>query len=237
MLLFSSALVLYSFSSLCIKVAMNDYGVSAQEVLYYVSLVVLLCFYVSSRSNKEDILNIPSSQHKLLFFRCLGGFLSDILLYMAFGYTNYSKAICIFFTNTLMLPFFASCLLKEPIRKGDVIGICFGFAGMMLIIQPYKSLGESHDESQDMQKKADMTAEIIGDLLALAAAVAGALAIVYVRQVTQNLHNSVIGFYYTLSNLLLSPLWMFLVQRKQYPNYSWPLLGILVGTGALYFAM
>ena len=56
MLLFSSALVLYSFSSLCIKVAMNTYGMSAQEVLYYVSLVVLLCFYFSSSSNKVDIL-------------------------------------------------------------------------------------------------------------------------------------------------------------------------------------
>ena len=77
--------------------------------------------------------------------------LSDILLYMAFGYTNYSKAICIFFTNTLMLPFFARCILKEQIRKGDIIGICFGFAGMILIIQPYKSLGISDDKEIAVQ--------------------------------------------------------------------------------------
>ena len=60
--------------------------------------------------------------------------MSDIFLYMAFAYTNYSKAICIFFTNTLMLPFFARCILKEKILKWDVIGISVGFVGMILII-------------------------------------------------------------------------------------------------------
>ena len=234
MLLFSSALILYSFSSLCIKVAMNTYLMSAQEVLYYVSLVVLLCFYFSSSSNKVDILKIPPAQYKVLLLRCIGGFLSDIFLYMAFAYTNYSKAICIFFTNTLMLPFFARCILKEKILKWDVLGICIGFAGMILIVQPYKVVGNA---PQSDENKAALLNEIIGDLLALAAAVAGALAIVYVRQVTQNLHNSVIGFYYTLSNLLLAPLWTFIVQRKAFPEYSWALFGILIGTGLLYFAM
>ena len=66
--------------------------------------------------------------------RCLGGFLSDIFLYMAFEYTNYSKAICIFFINTLLIPFFARCILKEKVMKWDVFGILVGFAGMILII-------------------------------------------------------------------------------------------------------
>ena len=70
--------------------------------------------------------------------RILAGFLSDVVLYSAFQYTSYSKAICIFFTNTLMIPFFARCILKEKIKKTDCFAILIGFAAMIMIIQPFK---------------------------------------------------------------------------------------------------
>ena len=67
---------------------------------------------------------------------------------MAFAYTNYSKAICIFFINTLLIPFFARCILKEKILKWDIFGIVVGFAGMILIIQPYKAVGNDSNSSE-----------------------------------------------------------------------------------------
>ena len=75
--------------------------------------------------------------YSAIMMRILGGFFSDILLYIAFTYMNYSKGICIFFMNTLMIPLFARCILKEPILKVDAFGILMGFAGMILIIQPF----------------------------------------------------------------------------------------------------
>jgi drug/metabolite transporter (DMT)-like permease len=105
-------------------------------MLYYVSLIVLIGFYLSSKGN--DILNIPPNLYISIFMRILGGFFSDILLYIAFNYMSYSRGICIFFTNTLMIPIFARCILKEPILKIDAFGIAMGFAGMLLIVQPFK---------------------------------------------------------------------------------------------------
>ena len=92
----------------------------------------MLGFYISSKGN--DILNIPPNMYHAVFMRILGGFLSDILLYIAFNRMNYSKGICIFFMNTLMIPIFARCILKEPILKIDSFGIVMGFVGMFLII-------------------------------------------------------------------------------------------------------
>jgi drug/metabolite transporter (DMT)-like permease len=80
------------------------------------------------------MLDIPPEMYKPLFYRCLGGFFSEILLYMAFAQTQYSKAICIFFTNTLMIPFFAKCILGEKVIKWDLIAITIGFIGMILIV-------------------------------------------------------------------------------------------------------
>jgi drug/metabolite transporter (DMT)-like permease len=69
--------------------------------------------------------------------RVVCGFLSDVLLFAGFNYTNYSKALCIFFTNTLMIPFFAKCIVKEKLLKWDIFGIFVGFLGMILVIHPY----------------------------------------------------------------------------------------------------
>ena len=69
-----------------------------------------------------------------MFMRIIGGFLSDVLLYAAFRYTNYSRSICIFFTNTLMIPFFACCILKEKVGKWDILALLLGFGGMILIV-------------------------------------------------------------------------------------------------------
>ena len=106
--------------------------------MYYVSLVVCLCFYALAKSSGHDVLAVPGYMYQSIFFRILFGFFSDIFLYIAFNYTNYSKGVCIFFTNTLMIPFFGRCILKEKILKVDILAIAAGFVGMILIIQPFK---------------------------------------------------------------------------------------------------
>ena len=65
------------------------------------------------------------------------GCLNDILLYMAFNYVSYSKAICTFYTCTLMVPFFGKWILNEEVYKADYIAIVVGFVGMLLIVQPF----------------------------------------------------------------------------------------------------
>jgi drug/metabolite transporter (DMT)-like permease len=69
-----------------------------------------------------------------MFYRVLTGFLSDIILYIAYAYTSQSKAVCIFFSLSLMVPAMGFVILKEKINKGDMVGILLGFGGMLLII-------------------------------------------------------------------------------------------------------
>jgi len=69
-----------------------------------------------------------------LFIRVFCGSFADIALFTAFGYTNYSRAFCIFFTNNLMLPFMAKWLLNEKVKFWDVVGIVSGFGGVLVLV-------------------------------------------------------------------------------------------------------
>jgi drug/metabolite transporter (DMT)-like permease len=102
--------------------------------MYYFSIVTVILSYLSTKAYKEDILELEQSTYKGVVGRFIMGYFSDILLFVAFTYTNYSKGICIFFTNTLMIPFFASCILKEKVKKVDIVAILLSFIGMILII-------------------------------------------------------------------------------------------------------
>lgn len=113
-------------------------------------------------------MNIPPSMYSAITMRILGGFFSDNFLYIAFTYMSYSKGICLFFMNTLMIPLFARCILKEPILKADGVGIAIGFVGMILIVQPFKEEVKS--------------SEITGAIFALIAAVGGSMSIVFMRK-------------------------------------------------------
>ena len=128
------------------------------------------------------------------------GYFSDIFLFVAYVYTSYSKCQCIFFTNTLMIPFFAKCILNENIKKVDIVAILLSFIGMILIIQPFKS---STGPTSDMQQ------ELIGVGLAMVAAATGALSMICNKKASSKVHHSKMTCYYTMANVLFSPIWSF----------------------------
>jgi drug/metabolite transporter (DMT)-like permease len=96
-----------------VKVSLQKFTLTPQEVSYYVSLVAVPLHYANNVVHKEDVLNIPHNLYFAMLVRVVGGFLSDIFLFFALTLTNYSKATTIFFTNTLMIPFMARAILKE----------------------------------------------------------------------------------------------------------------------------
>ena len=98
MLIFSVAMLIFALNTLLIKITTQKFNLTTQELMYYFNLVTLFLMWVSSRIHEQDITDIPSELRLPLLKRVAGGFFSDILLYMAFRYTNYSKAICIMLT-------------------------------------------------------------------------------------------------------------------------------------------
>lgn len=148
---------------------------------------------------------MPSNLLGPLIVRGVSGFFSDIFTYLAYNYTSFSKTQAIFFTNTLMIPFFALCILKEPLRKQDIIAIIISFVGMILIIQPFKTDSLESVEGESFWDS--FKYELVGIVFALLGAVSGALAIIFNRKVSQELHFTVVAFWYVSSNVLLCPIW------------------------------
>ena len=169
-MLFAGALVIYSFQTLMIKIVQKNNRISPQELLYYFSIVTCVLSYATTKVYKEDLTKLEPSTYKAVIGRFITGYFSDIFLFVAYLYTSFSKCQCIFFTNTLMIPLFAKCMLNEKIKKVDVVAILISFVGMILIVQPFKGSEVTKDE---------MTNDLIGIGLALFAAANGALSVIY----------------------------------------------------------
>lgn len=108
-------IIYYTAQCLAVKVVMLKYIITSQEILYYMSIVGAVCFYAYAYKQDLDLLGFPAKLRWVMFWRVLTGSVMDVVLYMAFRYTSYSKALCIFYTNSMMLPFFAHYLIHEPI--------------------------------------------------------------------------------------------------------------------------
>ena len=132
--LFSFSIALYSVYCMFIKIAMSTYQLSVPEINYYCALWLVVMFYIFARQQKLDIFNVPKEAQRDLLFRCIFGVLSDVLLFVAFEFTSFSKAFSLFFVNTLMAPFLGRAILGEPIKKWDIIGILCGFGGMLMLV-------------------------------------------------------------------------------------------------------
>jgi drug/metabolite transporter (DMT)-like permease len=165
-----------------------------------------------------------------LFGRVSSGFTADCCLFIAFGFTNMSKAYCIFFTNNLMLPFCGRLFLKEPIKMWDIVGLTFGFGGMMLLVQPWVT-------ASDAEQEAEMKNDMLGCIIAFVAAVCAALSLTVGKTLSTDNRISwkIIPFYYMVGSSLFAPLWSLLVPPvtsvEQIPHYDYGLYLLMIGAG------
>lgn len=199
------------------------------ELTYYYSLVCLVPMYAQVKFYKQDILAVPSHLYLTIGNRLLFGVLTDVFLYLSFAYTSYSKGMCIFFLNTIMIPFIASFILKESVKKSDIVAILISFAGMLIIINPFNNSAAGNRTS--------FKNDIIGILLAFVGAFVSALAVVLNKRLADSLHFSLVNIYYQASCCLLNPLLLFFQQRAIFPLYSWSLLGHIVAISLSFWLM
>ena len=175
---------------------------------------------------------MPSEVAVKLWGRVTTGFIADTSLFLAFSFTNMSKAYCIFFTNNLMLPFLARCFLGEKFKLWDVIGIIFGFGGMILLVQPWvvkdDEAGLNAEESKDM----------IGCAIAFMAAVSAASSLTIGKSLSteSRIHWKIIPLYYVIGCSLYAPIWSFLIPPvtnvDEIPLYGYGLYLLMAGAGA-----
>merc|ERR1711935_359584 len=97
---------------------------------------------------------------------------------------------------------------------------------MILIIQPFK-----HD------KNSNFVSDIIGIAFSFGAAICAALAVIFNKDLSDNLHFSVVSCWYMGSISILSPIWSFFQQTSGHPEYCWGLVGYTVAIGVGFYVM
>jgi drug/metabolite transporter (DMT)-like permease len=222
--MFTLGCIFYSFYCLLIKLALYKFEISVAEIVYLISCWAVPLFFISAKLNKQDVLKIPGNNQVDLFWRCLNGVLCDILMFVSYEYTTYSKGFCLFMSNTLLAPFLAYYMLNEPIKRWDIIGIGLGFTGMICLIQPWKT-----DANVDAHK------DMIGCCFGLMAAFAAAVAFVYQKRLADALHYTVQPFHYMLTGNFFNSIWGFVSPSVKVTRYSGELYLWTVGAALLIF--
>ena len=114
-----------------------------------------------------------------------------------------------------MAPFQAKAILGEPIKKWDIIGIVFGFIGMLMIIRPFGSTSSDvTDVSSVDQDSSGVSKDLIGSGISLFAAFNAALAIIYIRKLSDQVHCTLQPMYYMLAMAIFCPIWSLFMPVK-----------------------
>jgi len=83
-----------------------------------------------------------------------------------------------------------------------------------------------------------MVKDLIGCLVALFSAVFSALAVVTNKGLADNLHFSVVNFYYIMSNVLFCPIWIFMAPHSNNNTiFNGELFGYVLVCGIGFFLM
>ena len=184
------------------------------ELTYYVSLMMVVLLSLSAKFYKKDIFAIAKRAQFDLFCRALWGFFSDVLLFVAFQYTAYSKAFCLFFTCPLMCPFLARCIIGEAIKLWDIVAIVLSFIGMLMLVQPFGGGQPAQEVLDGVTTESEPSTDLLGCSIALLAALFAALAVVYLRKLADQVHFTVVPMYNLLGATILSPIWSIIAPVK-----------------------
>ena len=131
-------------------------------------------------------------------------------MFVSYEYISYSKGLCLFMTNTLIAPFLASHMLKERIKRWDIIGILLGFCGMIFLIQPWKTKDEGSNVGNNF----------VGCCFGLGASFSAAVAFFYQKRLADDIHFTIQPFYYTLTANLFNSIWGFTAPSSKVARYS-----------------
>lgn len=71
----------------------------------------------------------------------------------------------------------------------------------------------------------------------MVAAATGALSMICNKKASAKVHHSKMTCYYTMANVLFSPIWSFFQQREEYPVYDGVLIAYILGIGVTFWAM
>ncbi|UIZ27231.1 hypothetical protein KXD40_005454 [Peronospora effusa] len=214
---------------------------SSMEATFWRSVGVFVCNYIVVKVS--DIrLDVPPEYRKLLLLRCISGFACMGFSFYAMSQMVLADASSLVFSSPIMTFFFASfsllgtatmtgtkgaLFLHEKIDVVSLLCAIVAFGGLICVVRPGLLFGYDH-----------ATAATDGSRIAVASAFLAALSQVLmfltIRQL-QGLNVFVIVHYFALASIILTMLWLALIQQSFYIPSTFLLWRAIVGTGICTF--
>jgi drug/metabolite transporter (DMT)-like permease len=140
-----------------------------------------------------------------LTIRCITGFLGFATEFFAVKFTELSKIVIILY-NPFLTSFMSFLIIGERVNKQDLLSFLLGVIGIALLTDPFSDLKGVND--------------LIGCTLAVLSAVLFNLGFIALRKVKSQLNSWQIVFYFTVTNMLMSP-FCFLADNSLAENPSY----------------
>jgi drug/metabolite transporter (DMT)-like permease len=125
--------VFYSLMAFLLKLLYLHSTITAYEVTYWQSIIMVFVNYIWMRALKRDPFNVPEGLRYTLILRNIAGFLGITGYYLAIQYTDLSKAAVLYWTNPMFTALISACWLKEMLSLIDWAAIFVSFAGIIVI--------------------------------------------------------------------------------------------------------
>lgn len=182
-------------------------------MVFWRNLISLICISAFLFCRK-DFKVLKTARPFAHLGRGLVGTAGIVATYGAFSYLSISQAVVIFFSASLLAPVLGVIFLKEQVGKYRWAAIIIGFVGVVIAAQP------------------DETMQVIGIVVALAAAFLQGLVNLFLRWLGSTEDAKTTTFYFFLIATIATGFFLPFVDFIPDPDAVWMVLAL--GVGALF---
>ncbi|KAG3118516.1 hypothetical protein PI124_g3292 [Phytophthora idaei] len=214
----------FSFMSTFIKYM--TFTFSSMEATCWRSIGVLVCNFIVVKMLGISLYVEPEFR-KMLLYRCIAGFACMGFAFYAMSQMVLADASSLVFVSPVLTFFMGALFLHEKIDPISLISAITAFGGLICVVRPGFLFGYDHP-----------TAATDGSWIAIGSALLGAFSQVFVfltiRQL-KGLNVFVIVHYFALASVILTMLWLALIQQSFYIPDTFLLWRAIIGTGIATF--
>lgn len=160
------------------------------EILYLRSFIAMALVSVILWFSGVSVFDVKRPVAWYLAVRCVTGFFGFATEFFAAKFTDLSKVVIILY-NPFLTSLMSFLMIGERVTMHDLISFLLGVTGIALLTDPFSNIKGVSD--------------LLGCMLALLSAVIFNIGFIALRKVKKDLDSWQIVFYFTVTNMMLSP--------------------------------
>ena len=160
------------------------------EILYLRSLIAMVMVSLVVYQQGVSPLEIKRHVAWVLAVRCITGFFGFATEFFSVKFTDLSKVVIILY-NPFWTSLMSYVMIGEKVNRNDLFCFFLGVTGIALLTDPFNRIKGLND--------------LIGCALALLSATIFNIGFIALRKAKKDLNSWQIVFYFTFTNMMLSP--------------------------------